>query len=425
MNWRTLILYPIFFSLALPCAIAQKYQPRSIQFVGANEYSRAELLQAANLHVEQSYTVAEMSEHGKTLLDSSMFAKLSYTFDGVNLVYHLTPATALWPIRLVNLPLEDGKTLDEHLRATVPLYHGKVPADSGVNDQVRAELEKMLAASGVTATVQSSIITGADSASASFMSYTITDPSIRVGPITVDGKLPVEQDPALRKVLLPLANALFTTTASATQIATTVGDFYRAQGYAEARVAVTLQPVASDANGIVVPLAATVAPGNLYHLGHIALAPGLLLTQQQFDHLADYQPGDLADDKHLRPQLNIIKRAYHDNGYMAAQIKTEPTFDPAQNIVNYKVSVTPGPVYTMGQLTIENASDELRAAMLAAWRMKPGMPFKEIELVRYFAIGDANPTLARVFSAKSYKYNMELHAETRTVDVVLHMEKRP
>ena len=393
--------------------------------MGANEYTRAELLQAAHLRSEESYTVAEMSEHGKTLLDSNMFAKLSYTFDGVNLVYRLTPATELWPLRLVNLPLEDSKTLDEHLRAVVPLYHGKVPADGGVNEQVRAELEKMLAASGVTATVQSSIITGADATSASFMSYTITDPAIRVGPITVDGKLPGDQNAALRKALLPLANALFTTTASTAQAATTVGDFYRAQGYAEARVAVTLQPVASDANGIVVPLAATVAPGNLYHLGHIALAPGLLLAQQQFDHLADYQPGDLADDKHLRPQLNILKRAYHNNGYMAAQIKTDPTFDSAQNIVNYKVSVTPGPVYAMGHLTIENASDELRAAMLAAWPLKPGATFNEGAILNYFAIGAANPTLARVFSAANCKYNLDLHAETRTVDVVLSLSNRP
>jgi hypothetical protein len=51
-----------------------------------------------------------------------------FTFNGVDLVFVLVPATALYPVRLENLPLTPGKELDAALHDRIPLYHGKVPA---------------------------------------------------------------------------------------------------------------------------------------------------------------------------------------------------------------------------------------------------------------------------------------------------------
>ena len=63
------------------------------------------------------------------------------------------PHTALYPVRLENLPLTPGKELDAALHDRVPLYHGKVPLEGGLTEQVRQALEEMLAAKGIKATV--------------------------------------------------------------------------------------------------------------------------------------------------------------------------------------------------------------------------------------------------------------------------------
>ena len=59
----------------------------------------------------------------------------------------------LYPVRLENLPLTPGKELDAALHDRIPLYHGKVPAEGGLTEQVRRALEEMLAAKGIKATV--------------------------------------------------------------------------------------------------------------------------------------------------------------------------------------------------------------------------------------------------------------------------------
>ena len=110
---------------------------------------------------------------------------------------------------------------------------------------------------------------------------------------------------------------------------------------------------------------------------------------------------------------------------MKASVHPSPICDRTKGTVTYAVTVEPGAEYHMGNLTIENVSDDLRALMLSAWKMPPGSIFNESAVLNYFAIGDANQTLKRVFTAVNCKYVLTLHDDTRTVDVVLRLEKKP
>jgi len=48
----------------------------------------------------------------------------------------------------------------------------------------------------------------------------------------------------------------------------------------------------------------------------------------------------------------------------------------------------------MGTLTIQNVADDLRAAMLAAWKMPRARSSNESAILGFYAIGDANPALS-------------------------------
>ena len=67
----------------------------------------------------------------------------------------------------------------------------------------------------------------------------------------------------------------------------------------------------------------------------------------------------------MREDWDFIESQYHNKGYMKAAVHPTPSFDRAQGTVSFTVTVEPGPVYTMGKLTIQNTADDLRAAMLA------------------------------------------------------------
>jgi hypothetical protein len=78
----------------------------------------------------------------------------------------------------------------------------------------------------------------------------------------------------------------------------------------------------------------------------------------------------------------------------------------------------------MGALRIDNVGDDVRTAMLAAWKMPAGVVFNESAVLNFFAIGDANPPLKRLFAGVNCKYVLTLNDDTHTVNVVLRLDKR-
>jgi len=83
-------------------------------------------------------------------------------------------------------------------------------------------------------------------------------------------------------------------------------------------------------------------------------------------------------------------------------------------IVNYTLEVQPGPVYTMGKLTIENSADDLRAAMLAAWKLPTGAVFDESALRAYFAKQDPRTALGQTFLSANCIYKLTRDNDAHT-----------
>lgn len=150
-----------------------------------------------------SLSVDAMKDHAKILLDTGVFDNITFQFTGVDLCYLVTPSANLLPIRLTNFPLAAGKDLNAKIHDRVPLYHGKVPADSGLMEQVRAALEQILAqvlaAQGVTATVQAVATAGA-TPGAGTVDFSIASPPVVVGEIHPDSKSPA-LDPGADQIL--------------------------------------------------------------------------------------------------------------------------------------------------------------------------------------------------------------------------------
>jgi hypothetical protein len=77
----------------------------------------------------------------------------------------------------------------------------------------------------------------------------------------------------------------------------------------------------------------------------------------------------------------------------------------------------------MGKLTIENGADDLRAAMLAAWKMPAGAVFNASAIQTYYS-SQGNTPLGLTFASANCKYQLAVNDDTRTVDVMLRLEKK-
>ena len=415
------LLTGCFSLVSLVAASAQTFHPAAIEFKGAPDYSQEELLAAVGLKLGTDISDADMKAAVQGLMNSGLFAGIQYDFDGKDLVFQITPAHQLYPVHVANIPLAPGTDLDAGLRQRVPLYRGKVPSEGKLLDDVQAAFQDMLKAQGIQATVAATPFRGVSSSGIA-MAYSITSPQVLVGQIQPDGG-PLEPD--AQKVLAGVSGSSYDFQESSNAIQSDVAEVYRGKGYlqADARASQLGQPTI-DPDAIRIPFHVSVTPGPLFHITAIQLAPDMLVSQADFDKQAHTHPGDIADIEHVAENIHFVQRQYHNRGLMKAQVVSAPTLDPAHGTVSYAISAVTGPVYTMGNLTIENVSDELRTMMLAGWKMPSGAVFNEGAILGFFATHGVNPQLERVFAGVNLKYTLRLNDDKRTVDVTLRLEKR-
>jgi len=427
---RTFFLLLSVLVLLASCqrAAAQKFQPKTIQFRGAPEYSDQELLAAAGLKKGTEIAYSEMKSHGQRLLDTGLFESFHFTYNGVDLVFALVPASALYPLRLENLPLTSGKELDAALHDRIPLYRGRVPFEAGLTEEVRQALEEMLAAKGIKATVKATPYTDPKLEQVTAINYAITDLPVRVGEIHLEGVSPEMQD-KVKSVAERAAKTDYNTVNTAGDIERAFALLYADEGYPSARVDVEQSgnPVANS-KAIDVPFKVTVVEGRHYKLGSIYLPSGELLTQEN-------KTAGLVTNKvetslsvkgglTLRSALLYVTGQYKSKGYLDCVVMPHPQYDEAASSVNYTLEVQPGPVYKMGKLTIQNTADDLRAAMLAAWKLPEGAVFSESAIRTYFYT-QGNTPLGRTFASANCKYTLTKNIETHIVDVTLRLERKP
>ena len=417
----------ILFASGQP-ATAQKFQPKSIQFKGAPEYSDEELMAAAGLKKGAVLAFDDMKSHSQKLMDTGLFETLSFKFDGVDLVYTLSMHTELYPVRLENLPFVPGKELDVALHERFSLYHGKVPGEGGLAEEVRQALEEMLAAKGIKATVKATPYTDPKSNTVTAISYSITDPAVKVGEIHLEGVSPEMQD-KVKSVANRVMKSDYNTENSADNLERAFTFFYTDEGYAKVKVhAVQAGNPVAGSRAIEIPFNVTVEEGRHYKMGSIYLPSGELLTQAEINKAAGtvstaVEKQSVTAGVALRTALLYVTGQYKSKGYMDCVVTPHPQYDDAAGIVHYTLKVEPGPVYTMGKLTIQNSAEDLRAAMWSAWKMPTGAVFNESAIQTYYST-QGNTPLGRTFASANCKYTLTKNIETHTVDVTLRVEKR-
>jgi outer membrane protein insertion porin family len=403
---------------------AQKFQPKTIQFKGAPEYSDQELLDAAGLKKGTVLNFAEMKGHSQKMMDTGIFETLSFKFDGVDLIYTLIPSTTLYPLHIENLPLTPGKELDAALHDRFPLYHGKVPGDGGLMEQVRQALEEMLAAHGIKATVMAAAFADPKVHKVTAITYSIASPPVRVGKIHLDGVSSALQA-KVESVASHETGSSFDTENAARNLEHAFELFYGDEGYAAVKVHALRSgdPVATD-TAIDIPFSVTVEEGRFFKLGSIHLPPNALVTPADIDKIVGPDAHVAAKGQTLRTTWFLITSRYKAAGYLDCVVTPHPEFDEATGTVNYTVAVDPGPVYHLAFVKFDGVSDELRSRLIRLWQMLPGDAFDESYVANFIMRAEKeDPVLMRSLAGVKVTYDVLADQQTREVNCVIHFAR--
>jgi outer membrane protein assembly factor BamA len=414
----------IIFALALAFAplrcipaLAQSYTPQHILFKGDTGYTSDELIAAAGLKKGASITVAEMNARTKQLMDTGFFQDVSFTFNGQDLVFQISPATVLVPYDLENIPLLSNADLDARLHTRFPLYRGKIPAEGSFLEDVRHELEAALKEKGMSVQITAAPFTDQKLATITAETFTISSPDVSIGSIQLGGAS-ASFAPLASRALSRLTGSAFSNQGSLNQIETALNNFYGERGYLGASFHITqgTAPVV-DAAGVHVPYTVAITEGIPYKLAAIHLAPDLIVMQDAFDKQSGLHPGEIVSLVKLRDGVGFITTQYHNKGCIHAQVHAAPTLDSTNGTVSY--------TFTMGALRVVNVQDDLHDALLAAWKIPAGAVFNESMAHNIAASPNLTPELRHALTIANIHSTLKLHEDIHTVDVELTLVRKP
>jgi outer membrane protein assembly factor BamA len=421
MKFTSSLLLSILVFLSADLS-AQQFQPKTILFVGNSEYTDMELMAAAHLKAGAVMTGSEMGDHTKLLLDSGVFDFVSYKFDGLNLVFNLTPAKFMYPIRFSNLPIALTPDLDAELHAKFPLYHGKLPTEGDLVDSIRAELEKKLSAMGIHTSLTVIPYTELAQNKAIAMDFSIPSPPVIVGHISVDGSSP-QFISKVQDVAFHLQSQPYDSSNSAQNIQHTIENYYSDQGYAVAKADVTpaSTPIVTDAN-IQIPYSVKIAEGHVYKLGAIHLPPDIPITPEEYSKLLDFKPGDTINGAKIRGVWFFLSNKYKSKGYLLCKVDPTSTVDEAAGTVSYNVTVTLGAQFNFTYVKFDGFSDEMRHTLMSNWKLLPGDPMDLVYVSTFFnKLGNGN-FVAQNFKGMNINFVLHTDSVSHEVNVTYKLE---
>lgn len=411
--FRRLFVLLAAAALALPaCAqiIAKK-----VTFTGVPQTS-ADLLAYSGLAPGKPLSHADIDAAAQKLMDTGLFGNIQYKYDGAELLFTMTPTDGALPVSYANFPWWDDASLTAAIAAKVPLYHGSLPAESSLQPLVIDAMTAMLAQKGVPAATITATPSEDQKGSASGIVFHIDAPAIEVGAVTLSGASASFAD-AVAAIEKAAAGQNFDAATESTLTAALSAVYHR-QGYLEEALNGFAHATPQVAGGkVLVPVSATVTEGSQYKVASITLAGGsTFMSQDDFAKSAKLHSGDIANEDLLRATLASLATPYKSHGYLRARIDAAPRFDAAAHTVTYAVTVEPGPVFHMGELSLINLSTQQRAEVLKFWPMQEGDVYDGTVAVTFLVKNKINLHSLDGWSATWKAYE---HEDTGVVDLVV------
>ena len=397
--------------LLVPALLAQKYIPRTITFSGYSGASQAELLNATGLVPGVSLGQPEIQAAAQKLDDTGLFSDIRFSFNGVDLHYALKPATDAVPAIYENFPWWTREALNADLAAKVPLFHGQVVPESGLQSEIVVALTALLQQKGISATV-SAVPSKGNTAGVVFR---IDSPSVEIGMVTFAG-VSLEWVTPLTAIEKAAQGQSYGPGAEST-LEAAVKAVYHRKGYLD----VTLEKFAYGqpelAGGkVVVPASATISEGPQYRLAALKLSGDVLMKPDEFAKQAKLHSGDVVNEDLLRQTLANVAWPYKAKGYLRAAISASPTFDRTNHTVDYSITVTPGPVFHMGKLSVVNLDPSQQALVMKYWTLHVGDAYDATYPPTFL---NRNKATLHALDGWSASYKEYANLDTHNVDLVI------
>lgn len=352
-------------------APSKHFTMQQILFKGTRAFTNEQLLSALAMKVGGSYTQQDLVDAANKLVNSGMFAQVSYRFSATSAEFDLADNAHLVPLRFENCVWMTDEQMIAKLKNRVPLFIGEISEDGTLADDIGKQIEAVLSEDGVKAKVQYTPFL--ENSAVKAINYTIIDPRIEVSAIRFVGASPQiakALDDASKKIPgKEYSRALLPSTEDATLKPVLQENGYLRSHFGDPSLSLTGAPGDPIAR---VQLTVPVEEGTQYRIASLSVKGDDPVALEASKRLSEFKTGDVANMTTFRAELSRLGGAYLASGHMNAKVKAEPVFDETAHTVSFDIELVPGEVYKLSKLDLQGLDDTQKAKLLTIWKLTPG-----------------------------------------------------
>jgi outer membrane protein assembly factor BamA len=353
-----------------------------VKATGSKHFTPEEVAAACGLLPGATVDDEEFRKAARQLGESGAFTAVSYSFSyssaGTKLAFEVTDAEKFVPAHFTDFVWFPEEELLQKLHERAPLFDGELPTSGRLADQVSDILQAMLVENGIPGHVE--YLRSTDKGGKlKAIDYTVANIVIRIHEVEFPGAGATEL-PELKMAAAKIAGRDYFPALLRQFSDGMVLPLYHERGYLKAACASpqpkVVKPAAdsSDEKQEItwVDVSLPVTPGPQYKLAAWSWVGNKNIPTDQLQPLVHAKIGQPADTVRLADDLRSVQQLYGSKGYVTATIKAEAEYDQGASTVTFRLDVTEGAVYRMGDLEFRGIDNSLTARLRAAWKLRPG-----------------------------------------------------
>ena len=378
--------FSVFAALALRAQTpAAQSPPRSsiaaIKITGAQKFPADQIITASGLKTGDVITAEQIQEATNRLAALGIFSAVNFRYtskgDTINLEFQVQEAPT-YPISFDNFPWFTSAELGDAIQKQVGLFTGEAPGDGTMIDEIAAVIEDMLASQKIKGSVTHQLL-ARPVGEGMVMQFRVEGVQLRVQSVQFGDSIAANSE-RLKDRVPDIKGQPYSLFAIEVFENEQVRPLYVSKGYLRAQIGppqTHLIPDVNDPKQSAVELSIPITPGPAYTWKGISWQGNSAVKSSDLDGTVELKSGEIADGMKIEAQWQKIESYYGQHGYLDMKLNAEPQFDEAAHQISYRVGISEGPQYRMGDMVITGLSLDAEKRLRQAWQIAPGQVFDD------------------------------------------------
>jgi outer membrane protein assembly factor BamA len=353
----------------------------SIKVTGAQKFPADQIIAASGLKPGDVVTSQQIQDATNRLSALGIFSAVNFRYtakgNAINLEFQVREAPA-YPISFDNFPWFTSAEIGAAIRNQVGLFTGEAPDGGTMIDQMTAVVEDLLVSQKINGTVAHQLVAAA-TGDGMVMQFHVEGVQLRIQSVQFGDSIATNSEPLKDRVpdIKGQPYSLFAVEVFENEH---VRPLYASKGYLRAQIGPPQThpiPDSNDPKETAVELSIPINPGPVYSWKGVSWQGNMAVQSPSLDGTVALKPGEIADGIKIEALWQKIESYYGQHGYLDMKLNAEPQFDETAHQISYRVSISEGPQYRMGDMVITGLSLDAEKRLRQAWQIAPGQIFDD------------------------------------------------